>query len=194
MFHFKQNALLSNKMCKVVIIGPESTGKSTLCAALAAHYGTDWCIEYARTYLMENGNQYVFADLLQIAKGQSRLENELLHRFAAQINVPLFFDTNQYVMKVWCEYVFNDCHNFILDQLAATSNDLYLLCKPDLPWIPDALREYPDEKPRQELYLMYKDLLVNQSVPWVEISGNNDQRINKAIAAVDDLVMRNEKK
>ncbi|MBC7650596.1 MAG: AAA family ATPase, partial [Deinococcales bacterium] len=98
-----------------------------------------------------------------------------------------FIDTDMYVMKVWCEYVFGKCHQFILDEIASRRYDLYLLCNIDLPWIKDALREYPDEQPRSELYHMYKDLLINQQTPWVDISGNYDQRLQKAIAAVDKL-------
>ena len=62
---------------KVVIIGPESTGKSTLCAMLAKHYNTMWCAEYAREFLLKNGTAYTFEDLLVIAKGQLNLEDEM---------------------------------------------------------------------------------------------------------------------
>jgi nicotinamide riboside kinase len=92
-------------------------------------------------------------------------------------------------MKVWCEYVFNKCHNYILEQLAERKYDLYLLCDIDLAWAEDPQREYPDEKPRQELYNMYKDILVNQKTPWVNIRGNYDERLAKAIAAVDALLL-----
>ena len=89
-----------------------------------------------------------------------------------------------YVMKVWCEYVFGKCHQFILDEIVRRKYDLYLLCKPDIPWVKDELREYPDEKIRLELYNIYKDLLINQQVPWAEISGDYNQRLQAAIAAV----------
>ena len=99
----------------------------------------------------------------------------------------LFIDTDMYVMKVWCEYVFQKCHQYILDQIVNRQYDLYLLCKPDLPWVQDELREYPDEKPRQELYHIYRDIMMNQQTPWVEISGDYDQRLRQAIAAVDAI-------
>ena len=63
----------------------------------------------------------------------------------------LFIDTDMYVMKVWCEYVFGKCHQFILDEIVQRKYDLYLLCKPDITWVKDELREYPDEKIRIEL-------------------------------------------
>jgi NadR type nicotinamide-nucleotide adenylyltransferase len=190
---------------KVVIIGPESTGKSTLCEMLARHFNTLWCPEFAREYLLKNGNKYNFDDLLTIAKGQLALEDEYERMVGAYnpsektsqtdaldtiqpVNYStsqlLFIDTDQYVMKVWSEYVFGDCHNWILRRIAERPYDLYLLCKPDLPWVKDELREYPDEKPRQELYHIYRDILLNQPVSWAEISGSYNQRFELARNAV----------
>jgi NadR type nicotinamide-nucleotide adenylyltransferase len=172
-------------MKKVVVIGPESTGKSTLCEQLAAHYKTSWVPEYAREYLLQHGTQYTYNDLLTIAKGQLALEESYIEKNA---NAPfLFVDTDQYVMKVWCEFVFGKCHSWIVDQIAKRKYDLYLLCNIDLPWVKDELREYPDLESRRQLFNIYKNIMINQPVPWVEISGNNDERLHKAIKAVSDL-------
>jgi nicotinamide riboside kinase len=100
----------------------------------------------------------------------------------------LFIDTDMYVMKVWCEYVFGKCHLFILDEIVSRKYDLYLLCNTDLPWVKDELREYPDESSRKELYHIYKDLLINQNTPWAEISGNYDDRLLLAIDAVEEYL------
>ncbi|MES2773413.1 MAG: AAA family ATPase [Bacteroidota bacterium] len=213
---------------KIVILGPESTGKSTLCSQLASHYNTNWCPEYAREYLLQHGTDYSFDDLLTIAKGQLALEEAYVSSTVdrrpstvdlqpstvdqpfsgkeSQLSVSdheqsatfgrrsavdgrlLFIDTDMYVMKVWCEFVFGQCHSFILDQVVERKYDLYLLCKPDLPWVKDELREYPDLVNREKLFHMYKDLLMNQPTPWVEISGGYDQRLAKAISAVDAIL------
>lgn len=170
---------------KIVIIGPESTGKSTLTGQLAQHYSTTWCPEYAREYLMKNGNNYSYDDLLLIAKGQLALEEQLSKSAA---NGLYFIDTNLYVMKVWCEVAFGKCHQWILDRIAACKYDLYLLCQTDLPWAEDPLREYPDLDSRQKLYLMYKDLLVNDKTPFAEISGREIERTRKAVEAVDHFL------
>jgi NadR type nicotinamide-nucleotide adenylyltransferase len=193
---------------KIVVIGPESTGKSSLCKLLGEHYNTLWCPEYAREYLTIHGMNYTYEDLLTIAKGQIELEEkyELAAR-GRQVKAKsqpdsltthdsrlttdhslLFIDTDMYVMKVWCEFVFGKCHQFILDQIGKRKYDLYLLCDIDLPWAYDDLREYPEPGPRQKLYEMYKSLMENQPTPWVEINGNYDQRARKAINAVDSIL------
>jgi len=170
-------------MKKIVIIGPESTGKSTLARELAEHYQTDWVEEFARRYLLENGMNYTYEDLLTIARGQLALEKEAARNSSTGL---LFIDTDMYVMKVWCEFVFSKCHSWILNQVVEQRYDLYLLCNIDLPWIKDELREYPDLKNRELLYHMYKDIMINQSVPWIDIHGNYAQRFQKAIKGISE--------
>lgn len=147
---------------RIVIIGPESTGKSTLSRKLAEYYQTVWVPEYAREYLLKNGIQYSYNDLLTVAKSQLAQEDRLA---ATARNKLLFVDTDMYVMKVWCEFVFDACHHWILDRIAERPYDLYLLCNTDLPWVEDELREYPDLESRLRLYRMYKDIMINQHVP-----------------------------
>ena len=171
---------------KVVVIGPESTGKSTLCKRLAEHYNTLWVPEYAREHLEKNGPEYSYDDLLTIAKGQIELEEKITQQLAIRLHLtPLFIDTDMFVMKVWAEFVFNKCHSWVLNQIAERKYHLYLLCDTDLPWVEDALREYPDKRIREKLFSLYKDLMVNQSTPWCIISGNYEERLEKAIQCVD---------
>ncbi|NDE09994.1 MAG: ATPase [Chitinophagia bacterium] len=183
---------------KVVVIGPESTGKSSLCEQLANHYNTEWVKEYAREYLLANGTEYSYDNLLEIAEGQFALENAAIQAAKDKIKNAnesnstssselILIDTNMYVLKVWCEFVFDKCHPWILNQIVENSYDLYLLCNIDLPWVKDELREYPDLEIREKLYHHYKDLLINQSTPWVNISGNYQQRLEVAIKAIDSV-------
>ena len=168
-------------MKKIVIIGPESTGKSTLTEQLANHYRTAWCPEFAREYLKENGTDYSFDDLLNIARGQLILEDN----FLAQAKNNLYFiDTDMYVMKVWCEVAFNNCHTWILKQIASRNYDLFLLCDTDLPWVKDELREYPALETRRRLFKMYEDLLINQGTKWAVISGSYTERLQVAISLI----------
>lgn len=197
-------------MIKVVAIGPESTGKSTLSELLARHYHTQWCPEYAREYLLKHGMNYSYDDLLFIAERQLELEDKFIESIAGSYqsianeeifelqttnSEPrtaksrlLFIDTDMYVMKVWSEFVFGNCHKWILKQIANRKYDLYLLCNTDLPWIKDELREYPDLKTRDRLYHIYKDIMINQSTPWVDINGNSEERLQKSIKAIDQLL------
>jgi NadR type nicotinamide-nucleotide adenylyltransferase len=182
---------------KIVVLGPESTGKSTLCAQLAEHYKTEWVKEYAREYLMANGTNYTFENLLDIAKGQLALEDKTIAdltsqpgiagQFENKNTVPVFIDTDMHVLKVWCEFVFGQCHHWILNQIVDRKYDLYLLCDIDLPWVKDELREYPDLVTREKLYHHYKDIMVNQHFPWINISGNYEDRFQKAIDAIDKI-------
>ena len=188
---------------KIVVIGPESTGKSTLCNKLAAHYNTVFVPEYAREYLEKNGKDYTYNDLLAIAKGQIDLEDkvagsrskpgvaDIVHRTSYIVHPEglLFIDTDMYVMKVWCEFVFNKCHNWILNRIAERKYDGYLLCNADIDWVKDALREYPDNKTRSKLYYYYKELMINQDVPWVDISGDYSTRFEKAINFIENKIV-----
>jgi NadR type nicotinamide-nucleotide adenylyltransferase len=179
---------------KVVVVGPESTGKSTLCSQLADHYQTLWCPEYAREYLLRHGMNYSYDDLLTIAKGQLALEDNYESQTRSRESQAahhslLFIDTDMYVMKVWCEFVFDNCHRFILDKIVEKKYDLYLLCNVDLPWTKDELREYPDLESREKLYKIYHDIMINQSTPWVEISGDHDERLKLAISAIERIVL-----
>ena len=171
-------------MKKIVIIGPESTGKSTLCEQLAAHYKTDWVKEYAREYLLTNGKSYTYDNLLDIAKGQIEKEDHVAENLST-----LFIDTDMYVMKVWSEFVFQKCDNWILNRIVERKYDLYLLCNIDLPWIKDELREYPDLVSREKLYYYYKESIIEQNIPWVDISGTYNERLQKAITAVDEKII-----
>lgn len=181
---------------KIVIIGPESTGKSTLCQELAEYFETIWCPEYAREYLLTNGTDYSFQDLLTIAKGQIALEEQLaekLEKRAAPLleqdyDIPYFIDTDMSVMKVWCEFVFNKSHPFIEEQLAKRKVDHYFLCQPDLPWVKDQLREYPDLATREKLFTIYRGWLESQSVPWTLIQGKDTERMQLAVRAVNRIL------
>ena len=176
-----------NKLKKIVILGPESTGKSTLCDALSKHYQTIWCEEYAREYLSKNGTAYTYENLLTIAEGQIANEERATQKAIQENKSHLIIDTDMYVMKVWCEYVFNNCHPYILDQISKRQYDAYLLCDIDLPWTADEMREYPDEQPRKELFALYKELLMNQNTPWGIVSGTGEARTKNAIDLIKEL-------
>lgn len=166
---------------KIVIIGPESTGKSTLTAALAAHFGEPWVPEYAREYLERLDRPYEFDDLLSIAKGQLELEERLLQ----SANEFLFCDTDLHVLQVWSQSKYKKVHPWIQAQIATRKYDLYLLTDIDIPWEPDPQREHPDPEMRTYFFNWYRALLEESGTPYGIISGNNRERLSHSIDFIE---------
>jgi len=165
-------------MLKIVVTGPESTGKTTLASQLAKQFKTICVPEYARTYIDGLNRKYRESDLLEIAKGQVFIEDEMAAKSAGL----LFLDTSLEVIKIWAEFRFGKCHPWILEQLQKRRNDLYLLCAPDLPWAFDPQRENPDD--REELFRLYQKVLTEMPVPFQEISGAGEVRLAQAIFTI----------
>lgn len=173
-------------MQRISLTGPESAGKSTLAAQLAAHYGTAWVPEYARAYLELNGPTYSLADLEAIGQAQLRGEDAVAAKLTAlRITGPLFCDTDLLVIKIWAENAFGTCPAWVLQELARPRYALTLLLAPDLPWEPDPLREHPDPAQRWHFYELYRAELLERGWPFVEISGPPTERLARAVAAVD---------
>lgn len=167
-------------MLRISLTGPESAGKSTLAAQLAAHYGTLFVPEYARQYLEKKGPAYALPDLEAIAHGQLAAEDAA----ASQATSLLFCDTDLLVLKIWAENAFGTCPASILAALASPRYALTLLLAPDLPWTPDPLREHPDPAQRWGFYHLYRAELVQRGWPFAEINGPPAQRLAQALAAV----------
>ena len=167
---------------KVAVIGPECTGKSEISQFLAEHFQTTWVPEYARGYIGNLVRPYEQHDLLAIAHGQIRIEDE----WQRDSNRVIICDTNLYVIKVWSEFKFGNCDKEILKQIASRTYDLYLLTYIDLPWEVDPLREHPDK--REELYRIYLNEMQNQPVPFVEIKGDRDLRRKTAVDAIEKIL------
>lgn len=170
-------------MKKIVVIGPESTGKSTLSAGLAEALHTIWVPEHARDYLINLGRDYIEADLLQIAKGQLQDEEEAL-KMAHQ---HLICDTDLYVLKVWSEAKYGRCHRGILENIAQSTCDLYLLTYIDIHWEDDPLREHSQPEERYYFYNQYRDIVINSGIPWADIRGTHQQRLDTALKAIESL-------
>ena len=161
-------------MLKIIVTGPESSGKTTLCKALSKHYNLPFTKEFAREYLTDLGKNYLQEDLLEIAKGQ--LENEQLITNNQQISL---HDTDLITLKIWSDYKYGNCNNWILEQIKKqkVENRFYLLCKPDLKWDYDPLRENPTN--RNELLELYKQELESLGHKFLIIKGEdrNEQAI-----------------
>ena len=172
---------------KVVLFGPESTGKTTLSEQLARHYNTVWVPEYARDYLQEKWNNERKTcephDLLPIAEGQMRLENRLTKK-ATKI---LVCDTDLLETKVYSEaYYIGDCDPTLEKYALQNSYDLYLLTYIDIPWEEDDLRDKPNE--RDEMFNYFKLTLEKYDKNFITLKGNKKQRLEKAINHIDQLL------
>lgn len=164
---------------KIVVIGPESTGKSTLSQDLALALDTLWVPEYARTYLEKNGATYQFNDLAEIAKGQLISEDKL----AEDAHKQLICDTDLYVLKVWSEHKYGKTDSFILHNIASRKYDAYILCDIDMPWEADPLREHPDQEMRRYFFELYKDIVIHSGKPFIIASGNQEERLARSLQA-----------
>lgn len=159
----------------VCTVGPESTGKTTICRELARRFGVPWLGEYAREYL--DGRPYGAEDVAAIAREQMRREAALL----ASAESGVVLDTDLAVVVVWWSERFGAVPDWLEHAFAAQSPRLYLLCRPDLPWEADPLRESPGNLDR--LYARYRALLVERQLPFVEIGGRGEARFEAALQA-----------
>lgn len=175
---------------KIALFGPESTGKTTLAIQLSDHYKTAWVPEFARDYLQEKWDKSQLIcdvnDMLPIAYGQTRLENEKL----SMANKYLFCDTNLMVTKVFSEVYYDYCDP-LLDQAAREHEyDLFFLTDIDVPWEKDDLRDKPEG--RQSVFEVFKQSLVDNNKAFITLSGDKNLRLKKAIAIIDDLTIARE--
>ena len=174
-------------LIKVVLFGPESTGKTTLSRDLATHYNAPWVPEFARDFLQDKWNkiQQVCSqeDLITIAEGQIRTENKALE----QAGNLLICDTDVLETLAYSYWYFGPKADSRLEEAALNSQyDLYLLTYIDTPWTPDDLRDQPEARP--ELFAHFENCLTRFGRNFVILKGNPQARLNKAIAHIDKLI------
>ncbi|RTY94400.1 DUF4301 family protein [Flavobacterium sp. GSP27] len=178
------------KIIKIALFGPESTGKTTLARQLADYYKTEWVPEFARDYLQEkwDSSQQICTvdDMLPIAYGQAKLENER----TLIANKYLFCDTNLMVTKVFSEVYYNYCDPLLHEAARAHEYDLFFLTDIDVPWEKDDLRDKAEG--RESVFAVFKQSLIDNNKPFITLSGDQDLRLKKAIASVDDLTLARE--
>ncbi|WP_299530962.1 ATP-binding protein [Ulvibacterium sp.] len=172
---------------KVVLYGPESTGKTTMSEQLARHYNTVWVPEYAREYLQDKWNKERKTcepkDLLPIAEGQMKLENELTKK-ATKV---LLCDTDLLETKVYSEaYYVGHCDPLLEKYALKNSYHLYFLTYIDVPWIGDDLRDKPNE--RERMFAYFKETLEKYNRNFVILKGDRKTRLSTAIQHIDNLL------
>lgn len=180
----------STQLIKVVLYGPESTGKTTLAKQLAAHYDTLWVPEYMREYLQEKWDSekklISKEDLIPIAKGQLKLEKQA----SQQVDSLLLCDTNLLELKVYSEYYYNGfCPLEIKNEATKSNYSIYLLTYIDTPWEADDLRDRP--KNREEMFRIFETELIKQNFPYQILKGNEKERFDSAVKIIDELLNKN---
>lgn len=167
---------------RVVCFGPESTGKTTLAAALAEHYRTVWVPEWARGHLDPNGGACVERDIEIIGLGQAASEDAL----ARQANRVLICDTDTLTTTIWSDVYFGRTPPWLTELARVRAHDLYLLCDIDIPWVDDRQRDMPHR--RQEFIDRCRSALEAAGRPYVWIRGDRAARVRTAVEAIDRLL------
>ena len=172
MFKDQKNRKVQSIYRNIILTGPESAGKTSLAKALAKKYQYPLISEYARTYLGKYGSIYGFIDLLNIAKQQNLMQQEMLSKHKMTI-----LDTANLVLIIWSKVKFGKVHPYILQQFENDNIGLYVLCKPNIDWEYDPLRENRED--RDVLYSLYKESLIAFHKPFIEVSGTILERIKQ---------------
>ncbi len=173
---------MNREIKKIAIVGPESTGKSTVTKDLAKHYQTLWVPEYARYYCAALTEPCNLQDEVNMFHGQLALEDSIL----AIADKPLIFcDTTFLTVKIWSDEVFGQTPAIVLDALPVYHYDFYLLMDIDLPWQEDPLRDFPHKR-AHFLNTWHQELKVLNA--QYQVIGGIKERTSNAIAAVEQFL------
>jgi NadR type nicotinamide-nucleotide adenylyltransferase len=167
---------------RIAIVGPESTGKSTMSAYLAKYYQTIWVPEFAREYCGKLTEQPTWQDEINMFRGQVTLEEELLPK----ANKILICDTTFITVKIWSDHIFGKSPQEVLDELPKHPYDLYLLLNIDLPWQDDPLRDFPQL--REHFMDIWVKELMALNANYTLISGIGQERYDNAVRAIDSFL------
>ena len=165
-------------MIKIVFTGPESSGKTTISQAIAQKYNFPIVEEYARKYLNRLNREYIYKDLIEIAKGQLKSEQKKSQ------NKIIVCDTNLQVLKIWSQIKYNQCDSFILDN--QDPNCLYILCSPDFKWVYDPLRE--NKNNRDTLFKKYHEDLLKNKYDFKIIKGSHQKRMKSVSDLIEKII------
>lgn len=162
---------LMENIRRFVFTGPESTGKTSLSASIADHFGFALVKEYAREYLENLPRPYTISDVFYIATQQQLSEQAAL----VKSDSPVISDTDLTVIYVWLLYKYGLCSKEMIDEISKSIPDtVYFLCYPDIEWEEDPLRENPDNLP--EIFEIYENLLKELGARYFVVQSDFDTR------------------
>lgn len=156
---------------RVVVIGSECTGKTTLARSLAARFSAPWVGEFCRAYQDAKGAPLDAGDVEPIARGQVVEADEA----EARAGELLVLDTDLVSTAVYARHYYGSCPDWIEEACRARRADLYLLCAPDLPWEPDGQRDRGDR--REEMHRLFAGALAAIGARVEEVRGEGAARV-----------------
>lgn len=170
---------------RVVIFGPESTGKTWLAERLAQAFGEPWAPEFVREFWDLRAGRIAAGDLAEIADGQRDGEESA----AARARRVVFCDTDLLTNVLWADLLFpGACPPAVRAEAERRSRRyaLYLLCRSDLPFVPDPQRCFPDAEGRAMGARLWRRTLEERGLPMAEVSGEGGARLASALNALRD--------
>lgn len=168
---------------KIAIVGPESTGKSTIAKQIAAYKNTFCVPEYARYYCQNLDRNYTLQDEINMFYGQIALEDAITQNSHHHL---VICDTTILTVKIWCDHLFGDTPKFVTEEIKTRKYDLYLLMDIDLPWQDDPLRDFPEQ--RDHFKQIWIDELNVLNADYKIISGDGKNRFANALDAINDFL------
>ncbi len=173
---------MSKAVKKIAIVGPESTGKSTLSQQLAKHYQVPWVAEYARYYCAALTTPCTLQDEINMFHGQLALEEAVLATAETDF---IICDTTFVTVKIWSDEMLGQTPQIVLDGIRKRPYDFYLLLDIDLPWQDDPLRDFPHM--REHFMQIWHQELKALNANYVVIGGT-ETRLQNAISAIDKFL------
>ncbi len=172
---------------RVVVLGAESSGTTTLSKALARHYKTNWVPEFGRMYweakMYSSDPSWRSEEFGFIAAEQNRLEDKL----ARTCNKILICDTDSFATRLWHERYMGFMQSSLDEISKGRSPDLYILTDVDIPFVQDGTRD--GEAIRENMHLRFKEELEKKKANYIILSGSQEKRLKEAIAACDALLL-----
>tara|TARA_B100000497_G_scaffold112950_1_gene134272 strand:+ start:3150 stop:4322 length:1173 start_codon:yes stop_codon:yes gene_type:complete len=167
------------KSLKIVLTGPESSGKTVLANSLSKHFEMPFVAEYAREYLNKKNTKYALSDLVKIHEAQTKLQEETKGEI-------VFWDTDLITIIIWAKEKFGASNEIFEKSLKENIPHFYLLCHPDLKWEQDNQRESPND--RYRLLEEYQSFLLKRRIPYTHIQGKGEIRLKNAIESIQSQI------
>lgn len=176
---------------KILIVGGESTGKSTLVRELASLIKMPFTVEFGRVqYDVRKGN-LKYQDMLYIAKMQTKMEHDVAlfgHINSSSTAIEktvLICDTGPLTTYFYANELFNGHVDPELVKMAHNEYDAVIICENDFGFVQDGTRK--DISFQEKGQQFYKNWFIGKDIPLLEVSGSVETRVNQSIKFLKSL-------